>query len=126
MRFVSLCGAIALAAVVPAVVFGQPGSPHQTKTATASGVSPLSKKKVAKPVGPPAKELFAAAKSPAALAAHAIGFYAKGCLAGAMALPVDGAAWQAMRLSRNRNWGHPSLIALIETLAVDARANDGW
>jgi len=51
--------------------------------------------------------------------ARAIGFYAKGCLAGAKAIAVDGAAWQVMRLSRNRMWGHPSLIALIERLAKD-------
>jgi penicillin-insensitive murein endopeptidase len=84
------------------------------------------KKKVAKPAGPPAKILFGAAKSPAPMAARAIGFYAKGCLAGAAQLPVDGPAWQAMRLSRNRNWGHPQLIALIETLATEARKHDGW
>lgn len=41
-------------------------------------------------------------------------------------LPVDGPAWQAMRLSRNRNWGHPDLVRYIERLAVDTRANDGW
>jgi penicillin-insensitive murein endopeptidase len=84
------------------------------------------KKKAAKPTGPPAKVLFGAAKSPAPMAARAIGFYAKGCLAGAKALPVDGPAWQAMRLSRNRNWGHPELIALVEKLAMDARKYDGW
>jgi penicillin-insensitive murein endopeptidase len=84
------------------------------------------KKKVVKPTGPPAKELFGAAKSPAPMAARAIGFYAKGCLAGAKALPVDGPAWQAMRLSRNRNWGHPELIAILEKLAIEARAHDGW
>ena len=82
--------------------------------------------KVAKPTGPPAKLWFGAAKSPAPMAARAIGFYAKGCLAGAAALPVDGPAWQAMRLSRNRNWGHPDLIALVEKLAVDAKSHDGW
>jgi len=70
--------------------------------------------------------LFGAAKSPAPLAARAIGFYAKGCLAGAKAIAVDGAAWQVMRLSRNRMWGHPSLIALIERLAKDGKAHDGW
>ena len=76
----------------------------------------------------PAKVLFGAVKTPAplALGARSIGFYAKGCLAGAMALPVDGPAWQAMRLSRNRNWGHPELIALIEKLALEAKNNDGW
>jgi penicillin-insensitive murein endopeptidase len=31
-----------------------------------------------------------------------------------------------MRLSRNRNWGHPDLIALIEKFAADAREKDGW
>jgi penicillin-insensitive murein DD-endopeptidase len=82
--------------------------------------------KVDKPTGPPAKLWFGAAKSPAPMAARAIGFYAKGCLAGAASLSVDGPAWQAMRLSRNRNWGHPDLIALVEKLAVDAKKHDGW
>ena len=31
-----------------------------------------------------------------------------------------------MRLSRNRNWAHPALLALIEKLAEDAQAKDGW
>ncbi len=73
-----------------------------------------------------AKTLFGAAKSASPLAARAIGSYARGCLAGAVALPVDGPAWQAMRLSRNRNWGHPKLIALVEKLATDSQKLDGW
>ena len=73
--------------------------------------------KVAKPPATPAKVLFGAAKTPAPLAARSIGFYAKGCLAGGTALPIDGPAWQAMRLSRNRNWGHPELVDLVEQLA---------
>jgi penicillin-insensitive murein endopeptidase len=84
------------------------------------------KKALSKPKPTPAKVLFGAAKTPAPLASRAIGFYAKGCLAGAQALPVDGPAWQAMRLSRNRVWGHPELIALIQKLAADAKAHDGW
>jgi penicillin-insensitive murein DD-endopeptidase len=83
-------------------------------------------KKRATPASPPAKELFGAIREPAPMPARAIGFYAKGCLAGAAALPIDGPAWQAMRLSRNRNWGHPDLVALIEKLATEARAQDGW
>ncbi|MDX2263975.1 MAG: penicillin-insensitive murein endopeptidase [Hyphomicrobiales bacterium] len=75
---------------------------------------------------PPAKELFGAVTQPAPLAARAIGGYARGCLAGARALPVNGPAWQAMRLSRNRNWGHPALVKYVETLARDAREKDGW
>lgn len=74
----------------------------------------------------PAKILFGNARTPAPIAARAIGFYTRGCLAGAVELPKDGPAWQAMRLSRNRNWGHPELVALIERLAGEARANDGW
>ena len=73
-----------------------------------------------------AKTLFGAAKSPVPMAARAIGSYARGCLAGGVALPVDGPAWQAMRLLRNRNWGHPKLISLVERLATDAQKLDGW
>jgi murein endopeptidase len=31
-----------------------------------------------------------------------------------------------MRLSRNRNWGHPDLIALLERVAVKAQKTAGW
>jgi penicillin-insensitive murein endopeptidase len=88
--------------------------------------APSKTAKAARPKPAPAKELFGAAKTPAPLAARSIGFYAKGCLAGAAALPTDGPAWQAMRLSRNRNWGHPDLVALVEKLAVEAKEHDGW
>ncbi|WP_181700398.1 penicillin-insensitive murein endopeptidase [Chthonobacter albigriseus] len=73
----------------------------------------------------PAKELFGAARTPAVLEARSIGSYARGCLAGAQALPVNGARWQVMRLSRNRNWGHPALVAYLETLAGKA-PSVGW
>ena len=73
-----------------------------------------------------AKHLFGAQAAPAPLKARAIGFYSRGCLAGGKMLPVDGPAWQAMRLSRNRNWGHPDLIKLVERLAVEAKEFDGW
>ena len=75
---------------------------------------------------PPAKERFGRVATPAPGAmARVIGSYAKGCLGGGTALPIDGPAWQAMRLSRNRIWGHPDLIAFVERLAETARA-DGW
>ena len=74
----------------------------------------------------PAKVLFGGMKQPAPIAAHAIGGYANGCLAGARALPVDGKAWQAMRLNRNRNWGHPALVTWLERFALDAQKQDGW
>lgn len=72
-----------------------------------------------------AKDYFGAMTEPAALKSRAIGSYAKGCLAGAVALPTDGKGWQVMRLSRNRNWGHPELIDYLEDLAGDAPAL-GW
>lgn len=80
----------------------------------------------AKARGVPAKQLFGHKKSPAKLTPRAVGFYAKGCLAGGVDLPVTGSAWQVMRLSRNRNWAHPELIELIKKLAIDAKAQDGW
>jgi penicillin-insensitive murein endopeptidase len=73
-----------------------------------------------------AKELFGRRTTPAPVPARAIGFYAKGCLAGAEALPIDGDTWQVMRLSRNRNWGHPDLIALLERLSARIRTDAGW
>jgi len=54
-----------------------------------------------------------------------IGFYSKGCLAGAVQLPETGPTWQAMRLSRNRNWAHPSMIEFIKRLSVEA-TKQGW
>ncbi len=73
-----------------------------------------------------AKTIFGAAETPAPLAARAIGFYSRGCLAGAVPVPIDGETWQVMRLSRNRNWGHPNLVKLLERLAEDGAAKDGW
>jgi penicillin-insensitive murein endopeptidase len=74
----------------------------------------------------PANELFGGFTAPApAPQPRVIGGYSKGCLAGAVALPSDGPGWQAMRLSRNRTWGHPSLIAFVERLAREAQA-EGW
>lgn len=72
-----------------------------------------------------AKNLFGAEKLPAAADPRSYGFYSKGCLAGAVAIPADGPTWQAMRLSRNRRWGHPAMISLIERFSRDAK-KDGW
>ena len=72
----------------------------------------------------PAKELFGRKTKPLAGPAHAIGGYADGCLEGGIELPITGPAWQVMRLSRNRNWGHPKLIAFLE--GFSARAKSVW
>ncbi|MEL6599282.1 MAG: penicillin-insensitive murein endopeptidase [Pseudomonadota bacterium] len=73
----------------------------------------------------PAKQLFGAIPVASDQRAEPFGSYARGCVAGAVQLPETGPRWQAMRLSRNRNWGHPDAISFIERLsrtAVDA----GW
>ena len=74
----------------------------------------------------PAKKLFGGKRLPADLKARSVGFYSRGCLAGAKAMPVDGPHWQAMRLSRNRVWGHPVLIDYLQWLAREAARKDGW
>lgn len=73
----------------------------------------------------PAKQAFGAVKLPSVSSPTSYGFYSKGCISGAVALPVDGPNWQVMRLSRNRNWGHPNLVALLDKLSRDA-AKTGW
>jgi len=55
---------------------------------------------------------------------QAIGSYAAGCLAGAVALPMKGAGYQVMRPSRNRYYGHPDLIAFVQRLGKQAARLD--
>jgi penicillin-insensitive murein endopeptidase len=75
---------------------------------------------------PTAKELFGREKSPSAHRSEPFGSYSKGCLAGAVPLPETGPTWQAMRLSRNRNWGHPDTIELLQRLSAYAAKQPGW
>src|SRR5882724_2272336 len=109
--------ALPIAALAATAVFGQ----------DKGSVDPKPLAPLANPNDPKlgAKELFGRKTSPAPLATHSIGFYAKGCLAGAQALPVNGKTWQVMRLSRNRNWGHPNLVEFLERLA-DQAPKTGW
>jgi len=74
----------------------------------------------------PAKQLFGRKTMPSAQRPEAIGFYAKGCLAGGEALPITGPTWQVMRLSRNRNWGHPDIVALLKRVSEKVRRASGW
>ncbi len=74
----------------------------------------------------PAKELFGRRDKPASLQSRAIGGYARGCVAGAASIPVDGDTWQVMRLSRNRNWGHPQLISLLQDFSERIPQINGW
>ncbi|MGO4438370.1 penicillin-insensitive murein endopeptidase [Rhizobium sp. RAF56] len=73
-----------------------------------------------------AKAIFGGVALPTEGPSQSIGYYAKGCLAGGVQLPSDGPTWEAMRLSRNRRWGRPETIAILERLSQDAAKLDGW
>lgn len=55
-------------------------------------------------------------------AAQPIGDYANGCIQGARELPPEGAGYQAVNLSRHRNFGHPELVDYVTALAERARS----
>ena len=118
---------LVMTAMIAASLAG--GASAQTTPPAKEPVAKAPAKAAATPPAKPvveARKLFGAKSDAAPLAPRAIGFYSRGCLAGAQPLPIDGPTWQAMRLSRNRNWGHPALITLVERLANDAKAKDGW
>jgi penicillin-insensitive murein endopeptidase len=73
-----------------------------------------------------AKQQFGAMRNASTQKAAPFGSYAKGCIAGAEQLPETGPTWQAMRLSRNRNWGHPETIDFIKDLSAYAANQPGW
>jgi penicillin-insensitive murein endopeptidase len=73
-----------------------------------------------------AKRLFGAETLPSTQTPAAFGGYANGCLAGGMELEETGPTWQAMRLSRNRNWAHPEMIDVIKKLSAFAASQPGW
>src|SRR5882724_3888682 len=73
-----------------------------------------------------AKELFARKRLPAAMPVRVVGAYNKGCIAGAEKMPITGDTWQVMRLSRNRNFGHPAMVALLKRLSEKAHKDAGW
>ena len=106
--------------------------PREKHTDEPKNITPAAVKPAAKPHTPAlfkrpfANELFGSVIESAPLASRSIGSYSKGCLAGGMALPINGEAWQVMRASRNRNWGNPRLIAYIEQFAADAQTIDHW
>ncbi|WP_368413801.1 penicillin-insensitive murein endopeptidase [Falsiroseomonas sp.] len=65
---------------------------------------------------------WAAISRPTAGPPRAIGGTSLGCLGGGVQLPFEGPGWQAIRTSRNRHWGHPAAIALVEQVAARAGA----
>lgn len=73
-----------------------------------------------------AKNLFAARRRGSEQEPLPFGSYSKGCMAGGIELPETGPTWQAMRLSRNRNWAQPDMIDFIEKLSRFAATQPGW
>ncbi len=73
-----------------------------------------------------AKQLFGRVKAGSSQTSEPFGGYAKGCLAGGVQLQETGPTWQAMRLSRNRNWAHPDTIAFVQRLSRTVAALPGW
>lgn len=67
-------------------------------------------------------ETWGAVTLPAPGPARIIGGTGLGCIAGAVALPSEGPGWQAVRVSRNRHWGHPAMVAWVQDFAATARA----
>ena len=90
-------GVILVPALMAAVMAAASPASAQDK----GSVNPKPLPPLANPNDPntPAKDLFGRKPRPAALAPQPIGFYARGCIAGAVALPINGPAWQVMRLS---------------------------
>lgn len=68
-----------------------------------------------------ANRLFGAMPAPSSQDSMPIGSYAKGCGAGMVELPETGPTWQAMRLSRNRNFGQPQMVQFLMDLSATAR-----
>lgn len=76
--------------------------------------------------GVEARQLFGKVRHGSEHQPAPFGSYSKGCLAGGVQLPETGPTWQAMRLSRNRNWGHPQTVDFIQKLSGFAAQQPGW
>ena len=72
-----------------------------------------------------ANKLFGALPTPSRQDSMPIGSYARGCAAGSVELPESGPTWQAMRLSRGRNFGQPMMVQYLMDLSQQAAAL-GW
>ncbi len=65
---------------------------------------------------------WAAVPGPLPGAPRVLGSTNAGCLVGAERLAPEGPGWQAVRVGRNRHWGHPVLLEAVQGLAARAQA----
>lgn len=112
-----------LTVAMPALIWGFVAAPGFAQDLPATEAARRAELIAALPADA-AKRVFGLIKQPSAAPPRSIGSYAKGCIAGAVPLPQEGATWQVMRPARNRFWGHPALIAFIERTAANLPA--GW
>jgi len=110
---------IALAACSPSAGGGGGGT---TANSSAANLPALSVTRS----GQEARLLFGAERGSSGGQPSVIGGYARGCIAGAAELPETGPTWQAMRLSRNRNWGHPETVDYIQDLSREVARLTSW
>ncbi len=116
LRYTKIFAALALMTACAGADTSIDGTPVETPVAPAG----VSQSKA------PAKFAFGKVPQGSAQKAEPFGGYAKGCFAGGMRLPETGPTWQAMRLSRNRNWGHPELVDFVQDLSRAAARQPGW
>ncbi|RVV98145.1 penicillin-insensitive murein endopeptidase [Mesobaculum littorinae] len=72
------------------------------------------------------KRLFSAETTGSPQSPQPYGSYSKGCMAGGVQLAETGPTWQAMRLSRNRNWALPETVDFVQDLSRKAAAIPGY
>jgi len=73
-----------------------------------------------------AKNLFGNTPTGSNQRSQSFGGYARGCQAGAVQLAETGPTWQAMRLSRNRNWAQPVTVDYVKDLSRKVARLPGW
>lgn len=115
-------GRILTAALIAVLLVGFPASAQET----GSEESARRDAALASLAKDAARRVFGGMTSAAAGVPAVLGEYAKGCYRGGLQLPPTGKHWQVMRLSRNRNWGHPRLVSFLEKFAATAASETGW
>ncbi|QBY02128.1 penicillin-insensitive murein endopeptidase [Rhodophyticola sp. CCM32] len=73
-----------------------------------------------------ARQLFGAEQVGSPGTPTAYGSYSRGCAAGAVQLPETGPSWQAMRLSRNRNWALPITVDYVQDISREVARTTSW
>ncbi|MGZ9809065.1 penicillin-insensitive murein endopeptidase [Pseudoroseicyclus sp. H15] len=73
-----------------------------------------------------ARDVFGYISTPSDGGSAPLGFYSRGCASGNVELAETGPTWQAMRLSRNRNWAQPEMVDFVQDLSRFAATQPGW